>query len=64
MSAHKFLDPLASPCTKRCVIDETSGFCQGCLRTLDEITRWGQASVNERREILNTLKVRSGEPRR
>ena len=26
-----------SPCTRVCVIDPVSGFCRGCLRTLDEI---------------------------
>ena len=42
MSEHNILDPLASPCTKRCVIDATSGFCQGCFRTLDEIVAWSR----------------------
>jgi predicted Fe-S protein YdhL (DUF1289 family) len=64
MSVHKLLDPLASPCTKRCVIDAKSGYCQGCFRTLDEIAGWGQASVNDRRQILSALEERSGESRR
>ncbi|MEI7613621.1 MAG: DUF1289 domain-containing protein [Betaproteobacteria bacterium] len=45
MTVHNPQDPVTSPCTKRCVIDTTSGFCQGCFRTLDEITGWGQAEL-------------------
>lgn len=30
-----------SPCIGVCRIDPASGWCAGCLRTLDEITEWG-----------------------
>ena len=30
-----------SPCTDVCRIDPVSGWCEGCLRTLDEIAAWG-----------------------
>ncbi len=29
-----------SPCSSVCVMDEASGWCKGCLRTLDEIGNW------------------------
>jgi predicted Fe-S protein YdhL (DUF1289 family) len=35
-----------------CVIDEASGLCEGCLRTLDEIAIWGSSSEAQRREVL------------
>jgi uncharacterized protein len=41
-----------SPCIGVCVIDEASGLCEGCLRTLDEIAIWGSSSAAQRREVL------------
>ena len=34
-----------------CQMDEASGLCQGCLRTLDEIAHWGQADVLAKRAV-------------
>ncbi|HET9125195.1 MAG TPA: DUF1289 domain-containing protein [Solirubrobacteraceae bacterium] len=47
-----------SPCVGVCVIDETSGLCEGCLRTLEEIARWGVSSAPERREVLAAVAAR------
>jgi predicted Fe-S protein YdhL (DUF1289 family) len=47
-----------SPCTRVCVIDPISGYCRGCLRTLDEIAGWGVASPDQRRAILAALEER------
>jgi hypothetical protein len=41
-----------SPCIGVCVIDEASGLCHGCLRTLDEVALWGSSSASQRREVL------------
>ena len=41
-----------SPCINVCVIDEQTGLCEGCLRTLSEIAVWGSSSPDRRREIL------------
>lgn len=52
-----------SPCVGVCVIDESTGLCEGCLRTLDEVARWGASSPDERREILQRVaRRRSGSP--
>ena len=51
-------DYVPSPCTRVCVIDPASGFCRGCLRTLDEIAGWGSKPPGERREILAALEER------
>ena len=32
---------VASPCVSLCRMDADSGWCLGCLRTLDEIALWG-----------------------
>ncbi|MBN9427581.1 MAG: MBL fold metallo-hydrolase [Burkholderiales bacterium] len=54
--------PVPSPCISVCRIDDTTGWCEGCLRTLDEIAAWGSldddsrrrtwASIGERRTTL------------
>ena len=48
-----------SPCTGVCVIEQTSGYCRGCLRTLAEISEWGSADDEKRRAVLARLKDRS-----
>jgi uncharacterized protein len=47
-----------SPCVGVCVIDEASGLCEGCLRTLDEIALWGSSSAAQRREVLARIDAR------
>lgn len=47
-----------SPCISVCRIDESSGLCEGCFRTLDEIARWGAASDGERRSVWQTIAQR------
>lgn len=48
-----------SPCTGVCAIDPVTGWCRGCLRTLDEIAAWGSADDAARRLILARLKDRA-----
>lgn len=50
--------PVTSPCVNICRMDARSGLCIGCARTLDEIARWSQASMDERRRILALLPER------
>jgi predicted Fe-S protein YdhL (DUF1289 family) len=50
---------LASPCTRVCTIDPDTGFCIGCLRTLDEISRWVTMPDAERRAVRESLLGRS-----
>lgn len=48
----------SSPCTKVCVLDGAGGLCLGCLRTRDEIARWGSMSEPERRAVMAGLDAR------
>ena len=50
--------PVASPCTRVCRIDDPSGLCIGCLRTLDEIVRWGSMDEAGRRRVRSALPTR------
>jgi len=45
----------ASPCTRVCRIDESTGRCAGCGRTLDEIARWGGMTAAERATVWARL---------
>jgi hypothetical protein len=55
---------VASPCTNVCRIDRRSGWCEGCKRSIDEITGWPHASDAQRRAILAALPGRSIPKRR
>jgi predicted Fe-S protein YdhL (DUF1289 family) len=47
-----------SPCVNVCVMDEDSGYCLGCKRTLDEIAGWGAAPDSERLKVIARLQER------
>ena len=48
-----------SPCVSACHIDQASGLCCGCLRTLDEIVRWGNADAAFKRAVWARLLSRA-----
>ena len=43
--------PVASPCTSVCRMDARTGWCEGCLRTLDEIAGWSTLADAEKRQV-------------
>ncbi|WP_422346246.1 DUF1289 domain-containing protein [Parasphingorhabdus sp.] len=49
---------MESPCQKICSIDEPSGLCVGCGRSLSEIGEWASATPDRQREILSLLPAR------
>lgn len=55
---------IESPCTLVCSIDLKTGYCFGCGRTGDEITRWVNYTSQERRDIMETLGARLDEVER
>jgi hypothetical protein len=42
---------VASPCIDVCRMDGATGWCEGCLRTIDEIAAWASLDDEARREI-------------
>ncbi|NDG38925.1 MAG: DUF1289 domain-containing protein [Betaproteobacteria bacterium] len=46
---------VASPCVSLCRMDADSGWCLGCLRTLDEIANWGSLDDAGKREVMIRL---------
>lgn len=53
-------DPVevASPCTGVCRMDERSGLCMGCARTLAEIAAWTTLSDEDKRRVRDALALR------
>jgi predicted Fe-S protein YdhL (DUF1289 family) len=51
-------DEVLSPCVNVCRMDEKSGYCEGCRRTLEEIASWSAYSDAERRAVLALLPAR------
>ena len=52
---------VSSPCINICVLDAASSLCQGCGRTLDEITRWAALEEPVRQAIMAQLPSRLAE---
>ena len=53
--------PVPSPCTQVCTMDASTGLCQGCLRTLDEIARWGSLDDAGKQRVWSRLALRRAE---
>ena len=47
--------PVPSPCVSVCKMDPTTGWCEGCLRTIDEIASWGGMNDDARRVVWAEL---------
>ncbi len=43
---------IQSPCTSVCRMNPATGYCEGCFRTIPEITDWGRADDDRKRAIL------------
>jgi len=50
--------PVASPCVSLCQMHEGTGWCRGCLRTLDEIASWSRLDDAGKRVVLQRLSPR------
>jgi len=47
-----------SPCVGICLMDPATRLCRGCLRRVEEIAAWYEASVAEKHEILARIAER------
>jgi predicted Fe-S protein YdhL (DUF1289 family) len=47
-----------SPCISVCRMNESTGLCEGCLRTLDEIRLWSSADDPAKRTIWTQIEQR------
>lgn len=51
-----------SPCVSICRMDDATGYCIGCLRTIDEIRDWIIMMPAEREAVLKQLDLRRQSP--
>jgi predicted Fe-S protein YdhL (DUF1289 family) len=47
-----------SPCINVCRMDAASGWCEGCLRTIDEIVAWGTMADDDKRAVWQLIEQR------
>ena len=48
-----------SPCVGVCRMHVATGWCEGCLRTIDEITVWSQLADRDKLAVWKALPQRS-----
>lgn len=51
-------DEVPSPCVDVCRMNDATGFCEGCLRTLDEIACWSGYTREEKLAVRAQLAAR------
>lgn len=47
-----------SPCISVCKIDAATGYCYGCLRTLQEIGAWSSSDDEDKRAVWGRIAQR------
>jgi len=47
-----------SPCINVCRMDPATGWCEGCLRTIDEIIAWGTMADDDKRAVWQLIEQR------
>jgi predicted Fe-S protein YdhL (DUF1289 family) len=52
--------PIVTPCVKVCFMDDESGLCLGCFRTLQEVAAWARLGEAERAAVMAELPSRRG----
>lgn len=53
---------METPCINVCVINKSTGLCEGCARSVHEIARWSSITPAERRSIMSELPARKKVP--
>lgn len=53
--------PVPSPCISVCKMDAANVYCEGCLRTIDEIIAWSSATDSTKRVIWGEIARRAQE---
>lgn len=51
--------PVPSPCRNVCRMDAASGYCEGCLRTIEEIAGWSGMADDDKRGVWAQLPQRA-----
>jgi len=49
---------MGSPCINICRMDDATGWCDGCLRTIDEIAGWSSFNDDMKRAVWRAIDER------
>jgi predicted Fe-S protein YdhL (DUF1289 family) len=49
---------IQSPCIGVCAMSESTGFCEGCYRTIEEIRQWWDMAPDQKSQLLTELEQR------
>ncbi len=49
-----------SPCVNICRMNPQTGYCEGCLRTIDEIACWSGYTDEDKLAVIAKLAARRG----
>jgi predicted Fe-S protein YdhL (DUF1289 family) len=49
---------VASPCISVCRMNAATGWCEGCLRTIEEIAAWSRMGDEDKRRVWALLPAR------
>ena len=53
-----------SPCVDVCELDPATGWCLGCMRTIEEIAGWSSMHDDQRRRVVADRSRREAEAAR
>lgn len=56
--AHAAIDNVPSPCISVCRMSPTTGWCEGCYRSIDEIRQWSRADDSAKRVLWTHIEQR------
>jgi len=49
---------MITPCISLCTLDPSTELCEGCGRSLDEISQWSRMTDEQRRAVISRLPER------
>ncbi|PPD56603.1 MAG: DUF1289 domain-containing protein [Methylotenera sp.] len=52
---------IQSPCIGVCSMDDLTGLCQGCYRTLEEIQQWWDLDSNQKKQVIHQVAEREAQ---
>jgi len=58
-AARAMASDLPSPCISICRMVPATGFCEGCLRTIDEIAAWSRMDDAGKRSVWRAIELRA-----
>lgn len=52
---------IESPCIRECRVDQVTGYCVSCFRTLTEISYWESYTPREQQRVMALIQARRAE---